>query len=96
MCCAPWAVYAVYAVYGVYAEYTVYAAKCMAGVLFWGSDRTGGGWGAGLTDRVIAVGWSFLDPAAAARGCGRGSGLWGRSQTVSPPDPDLEVPTIMS
>ena len=27
-----------------------------------------------------AVGWSFPDPAAAARGCGRGSGLWGRSQ----------------
>ena len=30
--------------------------------------------GLGLTDRVIAVRWSFLHPAAAARGCGRGSG----------------------
>ena len=54
-------------------------------VLFWGSDRTGAGAGAGLTDRAIAVCWSFPDPAAAARGCGRGSGLWGRSQSLIPP-----------
>ena len=80
VCCALWAVYAVYAVYGVYAEYTVYAVyawrECCSG------DQTERGLGGlGLTDRAIAVGWSFPDPAAAARGCGRGSGLWGRSQS---------------
>ena len=39
-----------------------------------------GGAGGGLTECCVAAGWSFLQPAAAAHGCG--SGLWGRSQTI--------------
>ena len=39
------------------------------------------GGGLGLTDRVIAVRWSFLHPAAAALpAVVGGSGQWGRSQ----------------